>query len=123
MTIRSGVDIVDIPKFAKNLKSRAFIRKVFTPDEIMVCEADINPTKCYAAKFAVKEAFMKAIRQGIRQEVWFTQIEVVDKNSPTIQTQGKAKQTLSKIGGKNISTSLSQSREMVLASVIFESQQ
>ena len=125
MTIRSGIDIVDIPKFAENLKSKAFIRKVFTPAEISICEASPNPVKCYAGKFAVKEAFMKAIGEGIRQDVWFTQIEVLEEECVprkiTIQTQGRAKEILTAITGGNISVSISHSNDMVVASVAIAS--
>lgn len=122
MTIRSGVDILDIPKFAENLKSKAFIQKVFTPDEITVCEAAANSIYCYAAKFAVKEALMKAIGQGIRQEVWFTQIEVSQKTKSvfSIHTTGKTKQVLSEIKEKELTISMSHNAHMMIAVVIME---
>ena len=122
MKIRSGIDIVDIPKFAENLKSDAFIRKVFTPAEIASCEAAANSTLCYAGKFAAKEAFMKAIGQGIRQEVWFTQIEIPEKKGGifSIQTGGKAKQILSTLRGKKIKISISHSSDLVVAMIIME---
>ncbi len=103
MSIRTGIDIVELSQFAKNLESNAFIRKVFTPAEIAICEGARNSGQCYAGKFAVKEAFMKAVGQGIRQEVWFTQIEVLnpEKDPATISVQvtGKAGKAFARIGG------------------------
>jgi holo-[acyl-carrier protein] synthase len=122
MIIRSGIDIVEIAKFAENLKNEAFIRKVFTPAEITACEMAINPVQCYAAKFAVKEAFMKALGQGIRQEVWFTQIEILipekDSNTISIETMGKASKILSHIGGQEISASTSHGDGIIVAMVV-----
>ena len=123
MNIRTGIDIVDIPKFVKNAKSDAFIRKVFTPAEIKICEASVDPLQCYAGKFATKEAFMKAIGKGIRQEVWFTQIEISrgETGIISIQTSGKAAEYLSEMKVRELNISVSQRKKMVVAIVILKS--
>ena len=123
MNIRTGIDIVDIPKFAKNAKSDAFIRKVFTPAEIKICEAAADPVQCYAGKFATKEAFMKAIGKGIRQEVWFTQIEISKGETGiiSIQANGKAAECLSEMKNRELNISVSQRKKMVVAIVILKS--
>ena len=92
MIIGIGVDLVSIEKIAESIKSEAFRRKVFTSAEIESCESIANATERYAGKFAAKEAFMKAIGKGIRQEVWFTQIEVLNHGTgaPYIQVSGEA---------------------------------
>ena len=120
MKIRTGIDILDIPKFAENLKSEAFIRKVFTLAEVAVCEATLNSVHCYAAKFAVKEAFMKAIGQGIRQEVWFTQIEVLVEESGRISVvaSGQAKKGLDMLAASQVTVSIADSDDLVVASVV-----
>jgi holo-[acyl-carrier protein] synthase len=120
MTIRTGIDIVDIQKFAEHLKSEVFIRKVFTSAEIKVCEAAAAPIQCYAGKFATKEAFMKAIGKGIRQEVWFTQIEVLNRETgePYIRVRGKAEQVLKALSRRNIDVSISCSDTLIVAMVI-----
>lgn len=119
MKIHNGIDIVNIPKISENLNNQAFTRKVFTPAEIIACDAALNPVQCYAEKFAAKEAFMKAIGQGIRQEVWFTQIEILEQETGAheISVQGKAKEILAKIDPKKISVSISHSKDMVVAAV------
>ena len=120
MKIRTGIDILDIPKFAENLKSEAFIRKVFTLAEIAACERDRNPRHCYAVKFAVKEAFMKAIGQGIRQEVWFTQIEVLVEESGRISVvaSGQAKKGLDILAATQIAVSIAESDDLVVATIV-----
>ena len=120
MKIRTGIDILDIPKFAENLKSEAFIRKVFTLAEIAACEREKNPLHCYAAKLAVKEAFMKAIGQGIRQEVWFTQIEVLVNQSGNISVtaSGQAKKGLDILAATQIAVSIAESDDLVIATIV-----
>ena len=120
MSIRTGIDIVEISKFTEHLKSEGFVRKVFTPTEIEVCEAAVDPVQCYAGKFAAKEAFMKAIGKGIRQEVWFTQIEVLKKETgePYIRVIGKTEQAFKASNMRKINISVSGPNNLVVAMVI-----
>jgi holo-[acyl-carrier protein] synthase len=120
MSLKIGIDLVPIEKIAKNIKHKAFRKKVFTPDEIEICETSPNKTKCYAGKFAAKEAFMKAIGKGIRQEIWFTQIEVLNEetNAPYIQVYGKAKKSLSNLGVEHIHISIAHTNKLAVAMVV-----
>jgi len=81
MILGVGIDLVSISKLEKSLLSETFKRKVFTEVEIAMCEHVVNSAQRYAGKFAAKEAFMKAIGKGIRQEVWFSQIEVLNQDT------------------------------------------
>ena len=122
MTIRTGIDIVDIFKFAENIESHAFIRKVFTLAEIAICKESADPVQCYARKFAAKEAFMKAIGKGIRQEVWFTQVEVIEDQmgKPMINVNGKAKQRVAELHIRQTRVSISRTKGIVIATVTLE---
>ena len=77
MILGIGIDIVEISSFDQAVVKEAFIKKVFTPKEIEECRAGGKTAELFAQKFALKEAFMKAIGAGIGQEVWFTNIEVL----------------------------------------------
>ena len=122
MIIGIGVDLVSIEKIDESIKSDAFKRKVFTPAEIKSCEAVVNKAERYAGKFAAKEAFMKAIGKGIRQEVWFTQIEILnhETGAPHIQVNGKAERIFLALGVKNIHISISHTDSMAVAMVVLE---
>ena len=122
MIIGIGVDLVSIEKMAESIKSDAFKRKVFTPTEIKSCESVVNIAERYAGKFAAKEAFMKAIGKGIRQEVWFTQIEILnhETGAPHIQVHGKAERVFLALGVKNIHISISHTDGMAVAMVVLE---
>jgi len=122
MILGIGVDIADIERIAKSVESEAFQRKVFTPAELRSCGGIKNSAECLAGKFAAKEALMKALGAGIRQEVWFTQIEVLNDGSgkPYINVSGEAKTRLLASGVQQVHVSISHSAGMAVALVILE---
>lgn len=122
MILGIGIDISDIDKIAKSVESEAFQRKVFTPAELKSCGEIKNSAECFAGKFAAKEALMKALGAGIRQEVWFTQIEVLNNEAgkPYINVSGEAGMLLQQSGAKNVHISISHSMGTAVALVILE---
>ena len=122
MIVGSGIDLASVEKIAESVKSEAFQRRVFSPAEIKSCDALANSAERYAGKFAAKEAFMKAIGKGIRQEVWFTQIEVLNHESgePYIEVNGKAEKIFLALGAIKIHLSISHTDGMAVAMVILE---
>lgn len=122
MIIGIGIDITEIEKIAKNIESEAFQRKVFTPAELKSCGEIKNSSECLAGKFAAKEALMKALGAGIRQEVWFTQIEVLNDESgkPHINVSGEAERLLQQSSAQQVHVSISHSGGMAVAVVILE---
>lgn len=73
-----GIDVVHLGRFARRLESVAFARRVFTPAEIAAAEGEAAPLVGQAIRFAAKEAVMKCLGAGIRQGLWFSQIEVLE---------------------------------------------
>ena len=122
MILGVGIDIVEIKEIDESIQSEAFTRKVFTSPEKQSVERYRNRAEHLAGKFAVKEAFMKAIGAGIRQEVWFTQIEVLNDESgkPQVQVKGEAEKRLEELGAERIHVSISHSGGMAVAVVILE---
>ena len=117
-----GIDITEIEKIAKSIESEAFQRKVFTSAELEICSEVKNRAECLAGKFAAKEAFMKALSAGIRQAVWFTQIEVLNDVSgkPIVNVSGEAAKRLEENGAKQVHVSISHSGGFAVAVVILE---
>lgn len=122
MILGVGVDITEIKEIEDSIRSEAFVRRVFTLAEMQAVDRYNNKAEHLAGKFAVKEAFMKAIGAGIRQEVWFTQIEVLNDESgkPQVQVKGEAGKRLEGVGAKRIHVSISHSGGMAVAVVILE---
>ena len=123
MILGVGIDLISVSKIAESVKSESFRRKIFTQAEIESCESVANSKECYAGKFAAKEAFMKAIGKGIRQEVWYLQIEVLNQETgaPYIHVNGKAQRTLSDLKAERVLVSISHTEGMAVAVVLLES--
>ena len=122
MILGIGIDITEIKKIKENIRSQAFQQKVFTPAELKAVDGFKNKAEHLAGKFAAKEAFMKAIGAGMWQEVWFTQIEVLNDEvgKPHINVRGEAENRIKESGSEKIHVSISHSGGMAVAMVILE---
>ena len=122
MIIGIGVDIVSIHDMEQSLQEASFLQKAFTPAEVESVQQYRSQTEHLVGKFAAKEAFMKSIGAGIRQGVWFTQIEVLndEPGKPYIQTSGEAQKRYEASGAKQVHISISHSAGVAVAVVILE---
>src|SRR2546429_4127392 len=79
MTVRGiGIDLVPIPRMRQVMErwQERFLTRVFTPDEIAYCRSRKDPAPHFAARFAAKEAGLKALGTGLRLGVSWTELEV-----------------------------------------------
>lgn len=122
MILGIGVDITEIEKIERGGDSETFLRRLFTAAELRAVADFQNRFEHLAGKFAAKEAFMKALGAGIRQEVGFTQIEVLNEESgrPHLTLSGEAKARLAELGAQAAHVSISHSGGMAVAVVILE---
>ncbi len=123
--IRSvGTDALEIDRMALALKRQGagFERRIFTEAENAYCKRKKNPASSYAARFAAKEATLKALGRGLFQGAAMRDIEVVKgaRGKPSIKLYGGALTIFEKMGAKKIHLSLTHSRDIALAVVIFE---
>jgi len=89
-----GIDLVDIARIEK-IRSKwkmKFLKRVYSDGEIAYCEGRAAPAQHYAARFAVKEAFLKCLGIGIGGGVWLRDIEVVHDvgGKPALKINGTA---------------------------------
>jgi holo-[acyl-carrier protein] synthase len=122
MIVGIGIDLVEIEKIAQDIHSDVYLRKVFTESEIATCKDSVNSAERFAGRFAAKEAFMKAIGNGIHQGVWFTQIEVLnyENGQPYIRVTGEAESWLHELGVINIHVSFTHTKKAAAAVIILE---
>lgn len=124
MIVGSGVDIAEVPRIRESIErfGDRFLRRIFTDGEIRYCERKGRRFESYAARFAAKEAGMKALGTGWSRGVRWRDIEVVRPKGqrPTIQFHGEAAAIAAKLGTKNIALSLTHTSEQALAHVILE---
>jgi holo-[acyl-carrier protein] synthase len=125
MIIGVGTDIIEVNRIEKLLdKQKRFKERIFTRDEIEYCEHKINSAQNYAARFAVKEAFLKAIGTGWREGVAFKEIGIVnnERGKPEIILFGTAKTITEQMGVTNIQVSISHLKDLAIGFVILERQ-
>ncbi len=124
MIVGTGVDLAEVPRIEASIArfGRRFIERVFTPREIAYVERKANRGERYAARFAAKEAGMKAIGTGWRRGVRWHDFEVVNLPSgkPTLRLGGVAAEVARGLGVRNISLSLTHTKEYGMAHVILE---
>jgi holo-[acyl-carrier protein] synthase len=97
--------------------------RVFTPREIAYAERKANPFERFAARFAAKEAGMKALGTGWRGGIAWCDFEVSNLPSgrPTLLLHGKAKEIAARLGASNVALSLTHTADQAMAMVILES--
>lgn len=124
MIVGTGVDLAEVPRIRASIErfGSKFTGRVFTPLEIAYVERKANKYERYAARFAAKEAGMKAIGTGWRRGVTWQDFEVANMPSgrPTLRLQGVAAQVAKSLGVKQISLSLTHTAELGMAHVILE---
>jgi holo-[acyl-carrier protein] synthase len=124
MIIGTGVDLAEVPRIRQSIEryGARFLNRIYTEAEISYCEEKASRFESYAARFAAKEAGMKALGTGWSRGVRWRDIEVVRRRGqrPTIQFHGEAAAIATKLGAKNIALSLTHTSEQALAHVILE---
>jgi holo-[acyl-carrier protein] synthase len=119
-----GLDIAEIDRITAAITRHgaAILQRLYTPTEVAYCESHKNKFERYAARFAAKEAAMKALGTGWTHGVRWRDIEVANApgGKPTLRLQGVARQFAEKLGVKNISLTITHSGNLALAQVIFE---
>jgi len=115
MIVGTGIDIAEVPRIAESIKR-------FTEGEIHYCDSKANRVERYAARFAAKEAAMKAIGTGWNHGVSWQDIEVTRQpgGRPTILFHRKAAEFAAKLGAKHIALSLTHTKDFAMAQVILE---
>ena len=126
MIVGTGIDIVEVPRVAASIErfGARFLQRVFTEGEIRYCQSKQNAAERFAARFAAKEAGMKAIGTGWRRGVTWKDVEVRREpgGRPTIAFSGKAAEFAAKLGMTGASLSISHTKEHAIAQVILESE-
>ena len=124
MIVGTGVDLAEVPRIKASIEryGEKFIRRIYTPAEIAYVERKANKFERYAARFAAKEAGMKAIGTGWRRGVTWQDFEVANLPSgkPTLLLHGVAAGFAEKLGVKHISLSITHTAELGMAHVILE---
>jgi holo-[acyl-carrier protein] synthase len=122
--VGTGVDLAEVPRIRDAIQrfGARFTERIYTPGEIRYVEHKANRYERYAARFAAKEAGMKALGTGWRHGVRWQDFEVANLPSgkPTLRLHGMAAEIAQKLGVSAISLSLTHTAEWGMAHVILE---
>jgi len=120
-----GVDLAEVDRIREAIErhGRRFIDRIYTPAEISYVERKANRYERYAARFAAKEAGMKAIGTGWKRGVRWQDFEVSNLPSgrPTLQLHGVAAEIAASMSVRNIALSITHTAAEGMAIVILES--
>ena len=119
-----GVDVVSVARIGR-LKDRLgsrFLGRVFTDDELADIGAESAPDERVAARFAAKEAVMKALGTGLTGGVGFKQIEVSNLPSgrPVAKLSGAAADIARELGAAKVLITMANEREWAVAVALLE---
>jgi len=116
-----GIDMVEVKRIRNAVIHRKnFLERIYTPDEIKVNPKGEFRFQELAGRFALKEAFFKAIKTGWRRGVTFSDVIVLNEPSgaPYIRLTGKAKDIADALGVKRIFVSISHTDDLATGLVI-----
>jgi holo-[acyl-carrier protein] synthase len=126
VVVGTGVDLAEIERVARALSAphgRRFRERVFTPEERRYCESrGRGRDESYAARFAAKEAVMKALGVGWGRGAAWQDISVVRARGgpPRIELSGQALETARRRGIGSLSLALSHAAGLAVAFVVAE---
>ncbi|HDQ26509.1 MAG TPA: holo-[acyl-carrier-protein] synthase [bacterium] len=115
-----GIDVVDVKRFKKLAGADSFLKRIFTPREISYCRKKKNSSLNLAGRFAVKEAFIKAVSDNKR--ISLKQIETVNNEDgkPDIVLNDAVKKLLKKKRAKKVIISITHTEITAAAVCILE---
>jgi holo-[acyl-carrier protein] synthase len=119
-----GTDLAEVERIGKSVErfGDRFLTRIYTARERAYAMSKANWAERLAARFAAKEAGMKAIGTGLSRGVSWQHLEVANEPSgrPTLRLYGAALQMANAMGVKRISVSLTHTKRMAFALVILE---
>ena len=124
MIISVGIDIIEVYRIRQTIeRTPRFLRRVYTEKERDYCESKgVGRFNSYAARFAAKEAALKALKTGWRGSISWLDLEISrDANgAPNLTITGEAANILNQIGANHIHLSMSHTTDHAVATVILE---
>ena len=121
--LRHGIDLCEVERIRRAVEGTpGFVDRVFTEGERAYCRSQADPAMHYAARFAAKEAALKALGiglGGIGVTRSLQDVEVVrDGGPPRLRLAGKPGRVAAGLGIRATSLSLTHTKEHAVASVV-----
>ncbi len=124
MIVGLGIDAEDVERVRLVIERHGsrFLEKVYTPQEVAYVEDKANRFERYAARFAAKEAAMKALGTGWAKGVHWRDLEIINspEGCPSLKLTGGALSRAMELGYRRAHVSMSHTRKTAFAQVILE---
>jgi holo-[acyl-carrier protein] synthase len=124
LIVSIGIDITEVYRMRETIaRTPRFAERVFTDAERAYCESKrVASVQSYAARFAAKEAFLKALKTGWRGKITWHDIEILNDADgvPSLNVKGEARRILDEMGEPRIHLSISHTTEHAIAYVVLE---
>jgi len=121
MIVGTGIDIAEVPRIRQAIErfGDRFLERIFTPGEIRYCDSKANRAERYAARFAAKEAVLKALEPSDNIPPWRS-IEVLlgARRCPLVHLSGAAQELAQQRGVENVHLSIAFGRDFAVAAVV-----
>ena len=114
-----GVDICDVKRIRRALERHpTFAERVFTKEERSYCEQGAARAECYAGRFAVREAVIKALGGYVGKRWQDVSVSRAPSGAPTVRLAGSAKARADMLGIENVFVSFTHERDTAVAFVM-----
>ena len=124
MILGCGVDLVEVSRLQRVIRqrSRTFLRRIFTPDELEYCRRKRLSAEHLAARFAAKEAVAKAFgdRQGLTMRWQDVAVVRAESGQPQVKLTGEADRLRRRRGVLRIHLSLTHTARYAVAMAVLE---
>ena len=124
MILGTGIDLAEVSRIRDSIErfGDRFLHRVYTAHEIAYSSSKANKYERYAARFAAKEAGMKALGTGWAEGVHWTDVEVVNESNgrPALVLHNRAAEVAKQRGIRALALSLTHTANYGLATVIAE---
>lgn len=124
MIVSIGIDIVEVYRIRETVeRTPRFVERVYTEKERDYCaKKGAAAAQSFAARFAAKEAFLKALKTGWRGKITWHDMEILNdaQGVPRLEIKGEARALLENLGANAIHLSISHTTEHAVAQVILE---
>jgi holo-[acyl-carrier protein] synthase len=121
LQIRVGVDLVGADRVERlATENPGILQTMFTTRELAACTTRRRPYEHLAARFAAKEAVLKAFGTGLAERMQWTEVEIVNgmRGRPLVQLHGEVATWAEQLGLTDVEVSLSHSRGMAIAQAV-----
>ena len=125
MIVSIGIDIIEVARIREVLqRTPRFRERVFTAAEQAYCDSrGVVAEQHYAARYAAKEAALKALQTGWRGSISWQDVEIssLESGAPRITFHGEARKIFEALGATSVHLSMSHTSEHAIANVVLES--